>query len=339
MFPSSLTRFVPSSVEKEVAKMAEGRNTEKRRLDPALDLDRPDLRPLAERYTSLEEGIRTWPLLGVSREATLQDAATMMADRGVSLAGVFGQSHQLLGIVTERDLTWAVAQGKDASRTPVMDVVNDFPVILDVPISRSKVIDAMNRSHIRHVIIREGAGEFRIVSIRDLIRPELGDPHGRAEPSAPASGDLARIPVRRCMTTPVAVCYENDDLETVAGLLTDREVSGLPVLSAAGKVIGVVSEADVARALGAPLLRMALRPQHSGPFLREGPSPAPHTAADVMSTPPIVVHPETPVHTVAEIMIKKNVNRLPVVLDDKLLGVVSRGDILAEVAAAVAQAQ
>jgi CBS domain-containing protein len=290
----------------------------------------------------MEGDVRTWPLIGVPEKATLPEAATVMSDRGISVVGVFDTKHNLLGIVTERDLTWVIAQAKDTSSLSVVDVMNDYPVLLDAPVTRTDVADAMRRSHIRHVIVRENATDYRIVSIRDLLdEADEGSAEmpaslhttptaGQATPGA--ASPIGSVPVRTVMTAPAAVCYEQDDLEMVARMLTDREVSGLPVLSREGKVVGVVSEADVARALGAPILRLALHPQHSGPFLRETQVPGPHTAAEVMSSPPVVAHPDTPLHTVAEIMIKKSVNRLPVVDHEQLVGIVSRGDVLAALA-------
>jgi CBS domain-containing protein len=46
----------------------------------------------------------------------------------------------------------------------------------------------------------------------------------------------------------------------------------------------------------------------------------------------MVAHPETPVRTLAEIMVKEQLNRIPIVRSNHLVGVVSRGDVLAAVA-------
>jgi CBS domain-containing protein len=300
---------------------------------PVLDLDRPELRSLTERYNTMEDDVKTHPLIGVRVETSLRDAAAVMSDRGVSALGVLDSARHLLGIVTERDLTWAIARDKDVSRLTVKDVLNDFPVVLERPLTRSIVLDRMKRARIRHVIVREEVDQYSIISMRDIVDDLEKQDSNEGAPDShialdPAPDDIARAPARRFMTTPAVVCNENDTLETVTEMLVDREISGLPVVADNGKVVGVVSEADVARVLGTPLLRLALHPRHSGPFLRDTPAPGPHTAADVMSSPPIVAHPDTPLHTVAEIMTKKRVNRLPIVEDGRLVGVVTRGDLL-----------
>ena len=134
------------------------------------------------------------------------------------------------------------------------------------------------------------------------------------------------------MTAPAIVCSESTTLEELAELLSNREVSGVPVVGESGEVVGVVSEADVARAVGAPLLRLALKPRRSGPWLRAVSRPHATQARDVMSTPPTVVDQNTPLHSVAEVMVTEGINRVPVVEEGRLLGVVTRGDVLASLA-------
>lgn len=139
------------------------------------------------------------------------------------------------------------------------------------------------------------------------------------------------------MTSPAVACRPEAFFEEVAELLADREISGVPVVKGNGEVVGVISERDLAHAFGGPLMRLVLRrPVRTGPFLR-GPSPPQEgsRAQDIMTTPAMLAHPETPVHTLAEIMVKEQVNRIPIVRANRLIGVVTRGDVLAAVAGLV----
>jgi len=137
------------------------------------------------------------------------------------------------------------------------------------------------------------------------------------------------------MSSPAIACREEATLEEVAELLADREISGVAVLGRSGEVTGVISERDVAHALGGPLLRLAIRrPVHTGPFLRaplEGLAGA-KRAHDVMSSPPITAHPETPLRALAEVMVKERVNRILIVRGNRLVGVVTRTDVLSAIA-------
>ena len=136
---------------------------------------------------------------------------------------------------------------------------------------------------------------------------------------------------REIMSSPAVACGQGASLEEVAELLADREISGTPVVDEEDRVVGVISEDDLARAFGGPLIRLAIgHPVSSGSFLRQ-----PRTtkcAADVMSTPPGVAAPETPMHELASTMARRRINRVPIVEAERLVGIVTRGDILAVVA-------
>jgi CBS domain-containing protein len=147
-------------------------------------------------------------------------------------------------------------------------------------------------------------------------------------------GDRSGLRAQDCMSNPVIAIHEEATLDQVSDLLQDREISGMPVVDGDGSVVGVVSERDVAHALGSHEVRASLRrPRRSGPFLREASlTGSSARARDVMTKPPLTVHPDTPLHTVAEIMVTEQVNRIPVVRDGRLEGIVTRGDVLAAIA-------
>jgi len=89
--------------------------------------------------------------------------------------------------------------------------------------------------------------------------------------------------------------------------------SGLPVVDNNGKVIGVVSEFDLLKAI------------------KEGKKLEQVTAEDIMSKNPICVSENTPVEEVIDLMMKHNIIRVPVVRNDNLVGVISRCDILSSI--------
>lgn len=145
---------------------------------------------------------------------------------------------------------------------------------------------------------------------------------------------VEELQARDVMSSPAIACREQTRLEEVAEVLADREVSGLPVLDAEDRLVGVISERDIAHALGGPLMRLAIRrPVHSGSFLRTPHSPAQtRLARDVMTSPAICVEGDALVAEVAALMVTRHVNRVPVVDHDHLTGVITRDDLLAAVA-------
>jgi len=137
------------------------------------------------------------------------------------------------------------------------------------------------------------------------------------------------------MSAPAVACREEAYFEEIGELLADREISGLPVVNAGGRVVGVVSERDLAHALGGPLIRLVLRrPVHSGPLLR-GPHAVPidaKRAMDIMTSPAIIADPGTPLRRLAQTMLEQQINRIPIVYLGRLVGVVTRGDLLGAIA-------
>lgn len=132
------------------------------------------------------------------------------------------------------------------------------------------------------------------------------------------------------MTTPAIACREEAFFEEVAELLASRDVSGLPVVDADDRVVGVVSERDLAHALGNPLVRLALRrPRHSG--ATESVAGLPREARRIkglMTSPPVVAASDTPISEIARVMVADHINRVPIVDDGHLVGVVTRHDLL-----------
>lgn len=114
--------------------------------------------------------LETHPLISMRASETVSEAARLMSDYGIGAIGVLGDNKRFVGIFTERDLTWLVAQGKVASEILLEEVVDDFPVVVDAPISEQDARERMARAHIRHLIVRD-RDDYRIISMRDLVLP------------------------------------------------------------------------------------------------------------------------------------------------------------------------
>ena len=136
--------------------------------------------------------------------------------------------------------------------------------------------------------------------------------------------------VKDVMTTRVVSVQKNASFRTMAGALRQYRVSAFPVLDADGKVIGVVSEADM-------LAKQALDSEPEGmPGMitgmlrrKEQEKARGVTAGDLMTSPPVIVRPEDTVEHAARLMYTRRVKRLPVVdAIGHLVGIISRADVL-----------
>ena len=96
----------------------------------------------------------------------------------------------------------------------------------------------------------------------------------------------------------------------LAVLFLTGTLSGLPVIDQGGKLVGVVSEFDVLKALRDKKDLHAVR------------------AEEIMSAIPLCVEEEMTVEDVIRIMLENNLIRLPVVRNDRLIGMISRADVL-----------
>ena len=118
-------------------------------------------------------------------------------------------------------------------------------------------------------------------------------------------GGVARaMKVREIMSAPVVSAQKEMPIREVAELLAQHRISAVPVIDGAGAVVGVVSEYDLLAKPG-------------------------KVAADIMSSSVISVSEDTDVEDVRILLIDRRIHRVPVLSGQELVGIVSRGDIVA----------
>jgi CBS domain-containing protein len=128
------------------------------------------------------------------------------------------------------------------------------------------------------------------------------------------------------MTRDAITVSPETPLKEAAELLARHRVSGLPVVDEA-KVVGVLSEADiVARSTGSRESRSLIRAFLSG--RKHQPDVGATRAGEAMTSPAITIAPQRPVAEAARVMVERKVNRLPVVDDSGLVGIVTRADLV-----------
>jgi CBS domain-containing protein len=139
-----------------------------------------------------------------------------------------------------------------------------------------------------------------------------------------------RTKVRDVMTRSVETVGPATGFKTIAARLRTRAISAVPVVDEMGRVLGVVSEADLMLKED----RAALE-EHQ-PFLEGRGSrlarakAAASTAAELMTSPATTIGADAPVAEAARLMRRRGVKRLPVVdQEGRVIGIVSRGDLLA----------
>ena len=140
---------------------------------------------------------------------------------------------------------------------------------------------------------------------------------------------------RDVMTRDVVSVTPDTPVRKIASLLVEHGIGAVPVIDGSGAPIGIVSEGDLIRPdRGA---REAWR-QSWLEILAEGEPLAPellswldsqnHSARVVMSEPVITVSEETNLREIARLLTTHRIKRVPVVRDDRVVGIVSRADLV-----------
>lgn len=139
------------------------------------------------------------------------------------------------------------------------------------------------------------------------------------------------------MVSNVITVSPDQEVQEVAEILLKHRISGAPVLDGAGALVGIISEGDLMRRAEAGTerhrswwLRLLMgREGLAAAYIRE------HSrkVADVMSRDVVTAAPDTPVGDIAELLESRGIKRVPIVQDGKVVGIVSRANLLQALAA------
>ena len=145
------------------------------------------------------------------------------------------------------------------------------------------------------------------------------------------------LTVREVMDADPAFVYAGDPTERVLEVLRVHELPGVPVVNEGDRCIGIITERDLILAGETEDLHLPhyfqlfggivfLEPmKHFEDRLRKAFA---STAADMMTPDPITIEPGASVEEAARVIARKRHNRLPVVEHGRLVGVVTRVDVL-----------
>lgn len=112
---------------------------------------------------------------------------------------------------------------------------------------------------------------------------------------------------KHIMTRDVVTVRPTTSVKDLARILIRNQISGAPVVNEAGKILGIVSEADIV-------------------------SKRARQVRNIMSKKVVSIEEETPVEKIARLMIMHKLKRLPVIRGQRLVGIVSRADIVGAIA-------
>ena len=145
------------------------------------------------------------------------------------------------------------------------------------------------------------------------------------------------IRVADIMETDVPAVYETDSIDRVLRVMREHELSGVPVVTEGGRCVGIITDDDLVMTGEDADLHLPHYFELFGGFvfleslshfedrLRKATAAL---ARDLMTEDPVTIEPHVPVRDAARLISRSKHNRLPVVEHGRLVGVVTRVDVL-----------
>ena len=138
--------------------------------------------------------------------------------------------------------------------------------------------------------------------------------------------------VKDVMTSPVLSVESESPISQAIQLMLEKRISGLPVLDGQGRLVGIVTEGDFLRRTETGTQRRRSRWLEfligPGRLADEYTRSHGRKVIDVMTPDPVTINEQTSLEQVVQIMEKHRIKRLPVLREQKLVGIVSRANLL-----------
>jgi CBS domain-containing protein len=296
--------------------------------------------------------IMTEKVITIDKEAPVDKIIKLLLKHRISGAPVVDENNKIVGVVSEEDLlykeklplsvTWLYLYGdyvdpdelatecRKAHATTAAEIMSMTPVLVSEDTDLPKIAFLMLEKGIRRVFVMKKGEITGVVSKADLLKAMGG---GEIPARAKAGGDTKcdlstkKVMARDVMTSEVITIGRTTTIRDVARILLSNRITGVPVVDERNNVIGIVSESDLlyGEESIAPVSAYSSSWKDCVErFWRTSTI----QAEKVMSGKVIAVKEDTPVEEIATLMLENKIKRVPVLKEKKLVGIVSRADVL-----------
>lgn len=292
--------------------------------------------------------IMTQEVISVSPETTVEEIAYLLLKHNISGVPVVDENEEIVGVVSEADLLYKkklptslvylyqhgpylkpeelteedrkirAIQAKEVMSRKVISVTLETPV--------GEVVSLMEKEGVKRVLVLEKGKLKGILSKLDVLRCLSGQcgelPHD-------LKAKIAARPqqVKDVMSTEVYSVEKSATVEEAARLLLEHRISGLPVVDKNNNLVGILSESDLIHR-AEPLPHSTLYYRNRFKFLEEFWKSGAKQVSELMTKDVVTVSPQDDLEKAATLMFDNGVKRLPVVEGSKVVGMLTRADIL-----------
>lgn len=291
--------------------------------------------------------IMTRDLITARKETPIEEVARLIVENNISAVPIVEDSEKLVGVVSEADLIYKKMfpslmamlyhhgsylslevyrkEEKKMRARKAQEAMSEDLVTVEETTEVEKIINLMEARKVKRVFVLSQGKLVGVVSKLDILRCLSG-------PCEEVVRKIKELPFRAekvadVMSQPVLSVFPEESLDKVVKILLDNRISGLPVVNREDEVVGIVSESDLVHWIQkhSSSLNYWRERDH---FLKELRALAARQASDVMTSPAIVVEEEVTLEEAAAILNERQIKRLPVVKGNKLVGIVTRADIV-----------
>ena len=248
---------------------------------------------------------RKYPFIYADELATKVRAT--LRSRGLRVLPVTDQDKRLIGMVSRNDLmaiTSSISpiRAKGIMSTPSVVATTEMEVL-----HAAREMIRLDQWYSPVVKSSQDYAYLGVLGLEDLMRTFL------KRESTKLSKPLSEI-----MSTELVTCSPDDEVDNVWRLMQNHSLAGLPVVKR-GRLVGILTQKDL-------LDSGAIFPAFES---KKGRFKASSKILSVMRTSVIALKPSSPLREAAELMLEKNIGRIPIVDEkERLVGIVDREDIL-----------
>ncbi len=244
-------------------------------------------------------------VITITPETSGHEAIGLLVDKDISGLPVVDEM-RLVGMISEKDILEIVVQS-DTIPGLTSDFMTTNVVTCQEETGMADLCTCLSRHSFRHVPVMRGDKLVGIVSRSDLIRAYQNrfrpEDYGRY-----ASGSLGPV-ARDVMTYGLLTVTPQTPVYRAMQMLASKEITGLPVVDDTMRLVGILSEKDIIDLLCCP---------QAGPM----------TVGELMTSDVISFQEDDCLMDICDCLATSDFRRVPILNDGKLVGIVSRRDLI-----------